>query len=79
MMGGQVGVVGHLEIGDFVMIATRGGVSKTIHEKGRYAGSPVVPLAQHNKTQVHKRKLETYARRIEALEKQIADLLKTTV
>jgi UDP-3-O-[3-hydroxymyristoyl] glucosamine N-acyltransferase len=71
MMGGQVGVVGHLEIGDFVM--------KTIHEKGRYAGSPVVPLAQHNKTQVHKRKLETYARRIEALEKQIADLLKTTV
>ncbi|MDN3506192.1 MAG: UDP-3-O-(3-hydroxymyristoyl)glucosamine N-acyltransferase [Simkaniaceae bacterium] len=74
MMGGQVGIVGHLEITDFVMIATRGGVSKSITKSGRYAGGPVMTLAQHNKTQVHTRKIDTYARRIDELEKKLAAL-----
>lgn len=74
VMGGQVGVVGHLEIADFVMIATRGGVSKTIKESGKYGGGPVMSLSDHNKSQVHFRKLETYAKRIEALEKRLAEL-----
>jgi len=74
MMGGQVGIVGHLEITDFVMIATRGGVSKSVTQSGRYAGSPIMPLSQHNKTQVHTRKIDTYARRIETLEKQLSEL-----
>ncbi|NGX37593.1 MAG: UDP-3-O-acylglucosamine N-acyltransferase [Chlamydiae bacterium] len=74
MMGGQVGVLGHLEITDFVMIATRGGVSKTLNKSGKYAGSPVVPLSDHNRTQVHQRKIETYAKRIEALEKRLESL-----
>lgn len=74
MMGGQVGVVGHLEITDFVMIATRGGVSKSIKEKGKYAGSPVVSLAEHNRTQVQLRKIENTTRRLEALEKKLEEL-----
>lgn len=74
MMGGQVGIVGHLEITDFVMIATRGGVSKSIKKPGRYAGGPVVTLAEHNKTQVHLRKIDTYAKRIEELEKKLEEL-----
>lgn len=77
MMGGQVGIVGHLEITDFVMIATRGGVSKSIKEKGKYAGSPVVPLSEHNRTQVHVRNIETYVRQIESLEKRIQELEHT--
>lgn len=78
MMGGQVGVVGHLEIADFTMIATRGGVSKTMKKSGRYAGSPVVPLADHNKMQVHFRKLDAYVKRIEALEAKLAALELTS-
>jgi len=74
MMGGQVGVVGHLEITDFVMIATRGGVSKSIKKTGKYAGGPVVSLAEHNRTQVHLRKIEEYAKKLEALEKRLAEL-----
>lgn len=74
MMGGQVGIVGHLEITDFVMIATRGGVSKSIKETGKYAGSPVVPLAEHNRTQVHLRKIDHYVKQIEALEKRVSEL-----
>ena len=74
MMGGQVGIVGHLEITDFVMVATRGGVSKSIKEAGKYGGSPVVSLSDHNKAQVHLRKLDAYSKRIEALEKRLAEL-----
>jgi len=75
IMGGQVGIVGHLEITDFVMIATRGGVSKSIRKPGRYAGGPVMSLTDHNKNQVHTRKIETYAKRIEALEKKLEEFV----
>ncbi len=78
MMGGQVGIVGHLEIPDFTMIATRGGVGKTIKKNGRYAGSPVVTLAEHNRTQVHLRKIETYVKRIQALEQKLQELESPT-
>ncbi|NGX39336.1 MAG: UDP-3-O-acylglucosamine N-acyltransferase [Chlamydiae bacterium] len=74
MMGGQVGIVGHLEITDFTMIATRGGVSKSIKKSGKYAGSPVVTLSEHNRTQVHLRKIEGYIKKIEALEKRFEQL-----
>lgn len=74
MMGGQVGVVGHLEITDFVMIATRGGVSKTIPKSGKYNGSPAIPLQEYNRHQVHLRKIASYLARIEALEKKLSHL-----
>ena len=60
IFGGQAGVVGHIEISDFVMIATRGGVSKSIKEAGKYAGSPVMGLAESNRQQVHLRKMTAY-------------------
>lgn len=72
MMGGQVGIVGHLEITDFVMIATRGGVSKSIPKSGKYAGAPVVTLSEHNRTQVYLRKIESLAKRVEELEKALS-------
>lgn len=74
VMGGQAGVVGHVEIGDFVMIATRGGVSKPISKSGKYAGAPVMSLTDHNKTQVHLRKLEGYVKKLAELEKRLAAL-----
>jgi len=74
LMGGQVGVVGHLEITDFVMIATRGGVSKSIKKSGKYAGGPVMSLSDHNRNQVQLRKIDAYINRIEALEKRLKEL-----
>lgn len=74
VMGGQAGVVGHLEITDYVMIATRGGVSKNIDKPGKYGGGPVMPLAEFNRQQVHSRKIAEYAKRIEALEEQLNQL-----
>src|SRR5581483_7742787 len=74
IFGGQAGVVGHLEIADFVMIATRGGVSKSITEPGKYAGSPVMGLSDYNKQQVYLRKIMAYVKQIENLEKRLKEL-----
>jgi UDP-3-O-[3-hydroxymyristoyl] glucosamine N-acyltransferase len=74
VMGGQAGVVGHLEIADYVMIATRGGVSKNIPQPGKYGGEPVMPLAAFNRQQVHARKIGDYLKRIEALEQKLQEL-----
>ncbi len=71
VLGGQGGIVGHLEICDSVMIATRGGVSKSITKPGKYAGGPVMSLSEHNRQQVHLRKIEDYVKQIETLEKRI--------
>ncbi len=73
VIGGQAGLVGHIKIADRVQIATRGGVSKDIEESGPYGGGPVLPLAEHNRMQVHLRKIEEYAKRIKELEKNLKE------
>lgn len=74
IMGGQAGIVGHVEIASGTMIATRGGVSKSITEPGKYAGAPVMPLKEYNKQQVYLRKIEEYVNKIEALESRLKEL-----
>jgi UDP-3-O-[3-hydroxymyristoyl] glucosamine N-acyltransferase len=74
ILGGQAGIVGHLEITDNVMIATRGGVSKSITKPGKYAGGPVMPLADYNKQQVHLRKITEYVEKIQELEARLKSL-----
>lgn len=73
MFGGQVGVVGHVEVADEVMVATRGGVSKSL-KKGKYRGSPAMPIQDYNRQEVHVRKLEEYVARIKDLQKQVETL-----
>ena len=78
MFGGQAGVVGHLEIADYVMVATRGGVSKSITKPGKYAGGPVMNLSDYNRQQVHLRKITDYVKQIETLEKKLKELEETS-
>ncbi|HHD83739.1 MAG TPA: UDP-3-O-(3-hydroxymyristoyl)glucosamine N-acyltransferase [Campylobacteraceae bacterium] len=42
VMGGQSATSGHLEIGDFVTIAARGGVTKSVKTKDVYSGFPLM-------------------------------------
>lgn len=74
IMGGQAGIVGHVEIADNVIIASRGGVSKDIPKAGKYNGSPVIPLADYNRQQVHLRKIVDYVKQIEDLEARLSKL-----
>ncbi len=78
MMGGQVGVLGHVEIADQAMIATRGGVSKSLTQAGKYRGSPAIDVAKYNRQEVHVRKLEEYVKKIKELEKRLEQLEKNT-
>jgi UDP-3-O-[3-hydroxymyristoyl] glucosamine N-acyltransferase len=72
ILGGQAGIVGHLEIASGTLISARGGVSKTISKPGKYSGTPVLPLEQHNRQQVHLRRISEYVKRIEELEKRLS-------
>jgi UDP-3-O-[3-hydroxymyristoyl] glucosamine N-acyltransferase len=74
VMGGQAGVVGHLEIADGVMIATRGGVSKSLTKPGKYAGSPVMDLSDYNRQQVHLRHIEKVVDQLHDHDKRLSDL-----
>ncbi|HEV7738139.1 MAG TPA: UDP-3-O-(3-hydroxymyristoyl)glucosamine N-acyltransferase [Chlamydiales bacterium] len=67
MLGGQVGIVGHIELENQVMVATRGGVSKSL-KTGKYRGAPAIPIAEYNRREVHLRKIEEYVERIKELE-----------
>ncbi len=75
ILGGQCGVTGHLEIPDGTLVASRGGISKSLTKAGKYGGAPVQPLADYNRQQVHLRKISQYVERIEELEKKVAKLL----
>ena len=75
VLGGQVGVVGHVELEDGVMVASRGGISKSL-KKGKYRGSPAIPIQEYHRHEVHVRKIEEYFERIKELEKMVAAFLK---
>ncbi len=70
MLGGQVGILGHVILDDQVMIATRGGVSKSL-KTGKYRGSPAIPIHEYHRQEVHVRKLEEYVERLKELENKI--------
>ena len=67
MLGGQVGIVGHVEIEDEAMVATRGGVSKSL-KKGKYRGSPAIPIQDYHRQEVFVRRLEEFFERLKKLE-----------
>ncbi len=73
MLGAQVGIVGHAEIEDGALIAARGGVSKSL-KRGKYRGSPAIPITEYNRQEVHVRKLKEYADRLKRLEKKLSEL-----
>jgi len=51
VMGGQSATAGHLRIGDFAVIAARGGVTKSIEGGRTYAGFPLRPHKEWLKLQ----------------------------
>ena len=80
MMGGQVGIVGHVTISDHTLIATRSGVSKSLLKKsGKYRGSPAIPINEYNETQVYLRKIKSFVKKQQDLEKRLAQLESLTI
>jgi len=71
--GGQVGILGHVQVESNTQIATRSGISKSV-PSGIYRGSPAMPIKKYNKQKVYQRKLETYIKKIDELENKIKEL-----
>ena len=74
ILGGSVGVVGHIEICDDVTVTGLTVVSHSIHKPGVYSGSlPMDTSARWRKNTVRFKQLDELARRLIALEKKVKD------
>ncbi|GAB4285826.1 MAG: UDP-3-O-(3-hydroxymyristoyl)glucosamine N-acyltransferase [Ignavibacteriaceae bacterium] len=74
ILAGQVGLVGHIEIADNVILMAQSGISKSIKKPGMYFGYPAKEHKTALKLEAHFRNLPDYVKRIEELEKKIAEL-----
>lgn len=73
VLAGQVAIAGHLHMEDGVTVAGKSGVTKSL-PSGKYGGIPAMKIEEYNRNQVFLRNIEKYVKRIEALEKKLADL-----
>ncbi|HEX7348241.1 MAG TPA: UDP-3-O-(3-hydroxymyristoyl)glucosamine N-acyltransferase [Rhodanobacteraceae bacterium] len=77
LIGGSAGVLGHLEVADGVTITAMSLVTHSIHTAGVYSsGAPLEENRAWRRNAARMRHLDSMARRIAALEKQLATLTK---
>ncbi len=70
MIGGNAGVLGHLELADRVTITAKSLVTHSIREPGEYSsGTPLQDNRQWRKNAARFKHLDEYARRLSTLEK----------
>jgi UDP-3-O-[3-hydroxymyristoyl] glucosamine N-acyltransferase len=69
-MAGQVGIVGHVTIGDGTVLAAQSGVSKDI-PGGVWFGYPAVPLPEAKRQVAWVRRLGKLFDRVKAIEKKL--------
>jgi len=73
-VGGQAGFAGHLEIANDVHIGGQGRVSRSVTEPGHYAsGTGLMPTRDWARNAARYEKLNDMAKRIDALEKALAE------
>ncbi len=77
IIGGQVGIVGHLSIADGAMLAARSGIRKSITQGGKYGGDPVAPFNDHQRDLVLLKNIKKYTDKIRALEEKLAKLTES--
>jgi UDP-3-O-[3-hydroxymyristoyl] glucosamine N-acyltransferase len=76
MVGGQVGIVGHIYIADGSKINAQSGVTKSLKmPNSAVTGSPAFDYTSSLRAQAAARKLPTYEKRIQDLEKLVQQLL----
>jgi UDP-3-O-[3-hydroxymyristoyl] glucosamine N-acyltransferase len=71
MIGGQVGTVGHIQIGDYVQIGAQSGVAKSIPDKEIYFGYPARPIMRTKRIEAIINQLPELYKKINQLEKEL--------
>lgn len=80
IMGGQVGAVGHISIAKGSQIQAQTGINRSIEEEGKkWGGVLLQPYQGFLRSQAIIHQLPDYKKRIEELEKTIAELRNNTV
>ena len=72
MIGGQVGIAGHLTIGDNVRIQAQSGIGKNIKDGEVIQGSPAFGYKDFSKSYVHFKNFPKIISDLEDLKKQVA-------
>jgi UDP-3-O-[3-hydroxymyristoyl] glucosamine N-acyltransferase len=68
VLGGQVGLSGHIRIGKGAKLAAQSGVAKDIPAGASYFGTPALPIIVEQRILVLRRKLPELFQRVDALE-----------
>ena len=76
VMAGQVGVGGHLRVGRGVVAAGKTGITKSVGPGEFVTGYPGIPNREWRKASVVFRHLPSLKKRIEELERRVADLVE---
>ena len=71
MIGGQVGIAGHLIIGNNVRIQAQSGIGKNIKDDEIIQGSPAFGYNDYSKSYVHFKNLPKIVGELEDLKKTI--------
>ena len=75
VVGGQSGFVGHLHIANGSKFGGQCGIMGSIKEENQeFMGTPIQPLKQYLRTNARFRHIDEMARKLEALEKELAEL-----
>ena len=77
VVGGQSGFVGHINIANGSKFGGQSGVMGSIKEENKeFMGTPIQPLRQYLVSNARFRHIDEMARKLEALEKELAELRK---
>jgi UDP-3-O-[3-hydroxymyristoyl] glucosamine N-acyltransferase len=73
-MGGQVGVAGHLKIGNNVTIAAQSGVTNNVEDQTTIFGAPAMPASHARRVYAIFTQLPEVVGRIKQLEQKVEEL-----
>ena len=76
MIGGQVGIAGHLKIGDNVKILGQTGVTKCLRDNQMVYGTPAINARDFNKSFVYFKNLPKIVSKINQIEKDLKTQIK---
>jgi UDP-3-O-[3-hydroxymyristoyl] glucosamine N-acyltransferase len=74
MIGGQVGMAGHIKIGDNVKAGAQTGISHSLKDNDIVVGTPALPIRNFKKSSIIFKNLEDLYKRIKELEDQIKEI-----
>ena len=70
IIGGQVGIIGHLKIGDNVSVQGQSGITSNINSGAKIYGTPGIDYKNYLKSFIYFKRFPALVKRIEAMEKE---------